>query len=416
MNGSGICVRPEDAIDAFTDAGLDYIGETFITYLSDEEYNKAFTTFARLSDKFLNQAEKGKPYDSGHMPKGSVSPFWIFGDLAIGILIALIWGNVKKAKLKSVKKQVAAQEYTKPGSLRLTMNSDRFVNRTVTTRVIQNNNSNSSGGGSSVHNRIIRNFSRRKERKLLVRTKEGDRVNERLYKRKIRLLISIVLVLVMAFSGCNGKQKKQERKRENRQESRQEKKETVKADNKDLSKSEQSLQNLQKNLRRSRMPMAAAYLGYADDNSPFRDQVRTLLKNGKYEEQYSFLADVPKENYISYNGEEVYAIVPQSTQYAMKVESFDWDENANAMVRDTLYISQKAAPVILKCNLSELSYNVVITLTKGTETFSYSPSLSLMDGALYAYNLDGMEIYDFTLYDNLEIPVWNEGGECGGCG
>ena len=246
--------------------------------------------------------------------------------------------------------------------------------------------------------------------------KEGDRVNERLYKRKIRLLISIVLVLVMAFSGCNGKQKKQERKRENRQESQQEKKETVKADNKDLSKSEQSLQNLQKNLRRSRMPMAAAYLGYADDNSPFRDQVRTLLKNGKYEEQYSFLADVQKENYSSYNGEEVYAIVPQSTQYAMKVESFDWDENANAMVRDTLYISQKAAPVILKCNLSELSYNVVITLTKGTETFSYSPSLSLMDGALYAYNLDGMEIYDFTLYDNLEIPVWNEGGECGGCG
>ena len=86
-----------DAIDAFTDAGLDYIGETFITYLSDEKYNKAFTTFARLSDKFLNQAEKGKPYDSGHMPKGSVSPFWIFGDLAIGILIALIWGNVKKS-------------------------------------------------------------------------------------------------------------------------------------------------------------------------------------------------------------------------------------------------------------------------------------------------------------------------------
>ena len=32
-------------------------------------------------------------------------------------------------------------------------------------------------------------------------------MNERLYKRKIRLLIAIVLVLVMAFSGCNGKQK-----------------------------------------------------------------------------------------------------------------------------------------------------------------------------------------------------------------
>lgn len=127
------------------------------------------------------------------------------------------------------------------------------------------------------------------------------------------------------------------------------------------------------------MPMAAAYLGYADDNSPFRDQVRTLLKNGKYEEQYSFLADVPKENYISYNGEEVYAIVPQSTQYAMKVESFDWDENANAMVRDTLYISQKAAPVILKCNLSELSYNVVITLTMIMLIRSMRPEVIAVD-------------------------------------
>lgn len=58
------------------------------------------------------------------------------------------------------------------------------------------------------------------------------------------------------------------------------------------------------------MPMAAAYLGYADDNSPFQGSSPDAVENGKYEEQYSFLADVPKENYISYNGEEVYAIVP----------------------------------------------------------------------------------------------------------
>ena len=87
-----------DAIDAFTDAGLDYIGETFITYLSDEKYNKAFTTFARLSDKFLNQAEKGKPYDSGHMPKGSVSPFWIFGDLVDWNFNCIDLGKCKKSK------------------------------------------------------------------------------------------------------------------------------------------------------------------------------------------------------------------------------------------------------------------------------------------------------------------------------
>lgn len=138
-----------DAVSAFTDAGLDYISDDFTGYLGKEKYNKAFTKFANLSDKFLIQAEKGEPYDTGNMPKKSVSPFWIFADLVIGAVLAFIWGSAKKSKLKSVKKQVAAQEYTRPGSLNLTMNMDRFINRTVTSRVIQKNQS--SGGGSSTH-------------------------------------------------------------------------------------------------------------------------------------------------------------------------------------------------------------------------------------------------------------------------
>ena len=117
--------------------------------------------------------------------------------------------------------------------------------------------------------------------------------------------------------------------------------------------------------------------------------------------------------------------VPFQTPYLAGCVADRYDVNMEeCMGRATNRIRQSAEDALRETvkgyqtvtNLSELSYNVVITLTKGTETFSYSPSLSLMDGALYAYNLDGMEIYDFTLYDNLEIPVWNEGGECGGCG
>ena len=117
--------------------------------------------------------------------------------------------------------------------------------------------------------------------------------------------------------------------------------------------------------------------------------------------------------------------VPFQTPYLAGYVADRYDVNMEeCMGRATNRIRQSAEDALRETvkgyqtvtNLSELSYNVVITLTKGTETFSYSPSLSLMDGALYAYNLDGMEIYDFTLYDNLEIPVWNEGGECGGCG
>lgn len=137
-------------ITAFTDAGQEYIADRFRPLLSDGDYNGAFTKYADLCDAFITQARTGEPYDSGHLPKDSVSPFWIFGDLAIGFLIAFFMGSRKKAKLKSVRKQVAAQDYTRPGSMVVAAQSDYMVNRTVTSRIIPRDDDHS-GGGSSTH-------------------------------------------------------------------------------------------------------------------------------------------------------------------------------------------------------------------------------------------------------------------------
>ena len=59
-------------------------------------------------------------------------------------------GSRKKAKLKSVRKQVAAQDYTRPGSMVVAAQSDYMVNRTVTSRIIPRDDDHS-GGGSSTH-------------------------------------------------------------------------------------------------------------------------------------------------------------------------------------------------------------------------------------------------------------------------
>lgn len=143
-------------ITAFTDAGIEYISEKFLPSLSDGKYARAFEKFAKLCDDFLTQAKTGEPYDVGKMPKGSVSPFWIFGDLGIGLLAAYIVACSKKQKLKSVTNKITAQDYTVDGSLMLRVNTDRFINKTVTQRRIERNTGNSSGsssrsGGSSTH-------------------------------------------------------------------------------------------------------------------------------------------------------------------------------------------------------------------------------------------------------------------------
>lgn len=136
-------------IDAFTDAGQEYIMDEVLPYLSDGKYEKAFERFAKLCDQFLAQAKEGEPYDVGHLPKGTVSLFWIPADLLIGFLIALCMGNRKKSRLKSVRKKNEAKDYVVPGSLRIIADQEWLVNRTVSTRVIEKSNSGS--GGSSTH-------------------------------------------------------------------------------------------------------------------------------------------------------------------------------------------------------------------------------------------------------------------------
>ena len=56
-------------ITAITDAGLDYMSDRFVPYLSDGEFAQAFEKFADLCDEFITQAKTGDPYDSHNLPK-----------------------------------------------------------------------------------------------------------------------------------------------------------------------------------------------------------------------------------------------------------------------------------------------------------------------------------------------------------
>lgn len=134
-------------ITAVTDAGLDYMSDQFVPYLSDEEFAQAFEKFADLCDEFITQAKTGDPYDSHNLPKESFSLVTnLLIAFGIGLVAAWIVTGSMKAKLKTVRQQAKADDYIASGSLRLTHSRDLFLYTHLDRREKPK-----SGSGSSTH-------------------------------------------------------------------------------------------------------------------------------------------------------------------------------------------------------------------------------------------------------------------------
>ncbi len=134
ISTSGFC------ISAFTDDGLDYIGEHITPYLADGEYYSAYTEFAGLCDKFLTQAKTDRPYDRDNLPAEPLSWLWIPGSLAGGLIIALLIVGGMKNQLKSVRFKAEADSYMLKDSLDINVRRDIFLYRTVTRTAKPKNN------------------------------------------------------------------------------------------------------------------------------------------------------------------------------------------------------------------------------------------------------------------------------------
>ena len=137
-------------IFAFTDAGIEYISEKFLSDLSNDDYSEAFTKYAKLCDEFITQAKTGEHYDTNNLPKESFDVFTsLLISLVVGILVSLIVTGKMKGKLKTVRMQPAAEEYVRNGSMLVTESSDLFLYSHVDRRVKSKDDD--SDGGSSTH-------------------------------------------------------------------------------------------------------------------------------------------------------------------------------------------------------------------------------------------------------------------------
>ena len=135
-------------ITAFTDAGLDYIGEQIKGYLADGDNAAAYGRFAELCDEFITQAKNGSPYDYGTLPRDPL-PLWTIPlAVAIGLIAAFLIVGAMKAKLKTVRFKAEANSYIRKGSFAVTQSRDTFLYRHVMRTPRPRN---TGGGGSRTH-------------------------------------------------------------------------------------------------------------------------------------------------------------------------------------------------------------------------------------------------------------------------
>lgn len=136
-------------IKAFTDAGIDYMSEQFLGDLGSGYYKDAIATYARLCDAFITQANNGKPFDVGNMPKEPFNvPVRLAIAVGIGFVISLIITLIMKGKLKSVHFEAGADNYIKQNSMHVREKSDQFLYKHTERRAKPKD---TGSGGSSTH-------------------------------------------------------------------------------------------------------------------------------------------------------------------------------------------------------------------------------------------------------------------------
>ena len=165
----------------------------------------------------------------------------------------------------------------------------------------------------------------------------------------------------------------------------------------DNTKTEDSaLTALQQKINYHSKGAGVAFIGYVDSESTEVD-LRAYYASSETGKEYPNLVYAPL--YMA-EGQELYAIVPPNDKGRITVY-------ASAITENGQYTDDRAHPLhegnpgealLLRCNLSEIYSNVLISATDGGGAVLFRPSVSLEDGHLTR----DLPVYDFSIYEIYE--------------
>ena len=155
-------------------------------------------------------------------------------------------------------------------------------------------------------------------------------------------------------------------------------------------KTDQKLLSLRNEIKENNFQAGMAFIGGIDKNSG-KKEIRAFIQSSLYAEKYSFLCDAP---IVDAGGTELYAVVTASRQcqasvYRAKItDSGEYDITTDK----ALYEGKGFDCFLLRCNVSDIHSDVVISFKNGDKTFSVFPMISGSSGKLIAENC-----YDFSV-------------------
>ncbi len=153
-----------------------------------------------------------------------------------------------------------------------------------------------------------------------------------------------------------------------------------------------SLDALQNKISQNSIAVGVAFIGYVNSESTEAD-LRAYLAGSETGKKYPFLSSAPL---VITEGQELYAIVPPNKKATITVypssvtEDGEYADDRN----NPLCIGEPGEPLLLRCNLSEIYSNVLISATDGG-AIDFHPSLSMENGHLQ--EIAG--VYDFSIYE-----------------
>ena len=164
--------------------------------------------------------------------------------------------------------------------------------------------------------------------------------------------------------------------------------------------SESSFAILQDILRENDCQTGIAFLGYIGYDAT-TEEILDYTNQEDYVASYPFLKN---GTIVDAGGYEVFAIVPAS-DWSISVYSSEMTEDA--VYKDyldfPLYEGSPDEVIILRCNLSEIYSNTMVTSKEGNMSVSYRPSISLKDGRLQKNSV--ATIFQSTMISTMDIMV-----------
>lgn len=145
--------------------------------------------------------------------------------------------------------------------------------------------------------------------------------------------------------------------------------------------------------------LGVSFLGYVSSEDD-ENAVREYINNSVLAQNYHFLKEAST---VLLEGAELYVFVPANDNITITVYNAEPSEDGTRIERGNtpVYTGKAGETIVLRCNLSEIYSNVMISATDGTKTLEFQPIISLENGQM----VHEQGCYDITVYGNDDLAV-----------